>query len=38
MHSVLVIIAFLFMVISPCLVALRTGLSGDREYEEDYYD
>jgi hypothetical protein len=38
MHSLFVASAFLLMVISPCLVAMRTGITGDREYEEDYYD
>ena len=35
MHSVLVAVTFIAMVLSPCLIASRTGLSGDREYDDD---
>ena len=38
MHDLMVAATFIFMVLSPCLVALRTGLGVDGLLEEKMYE
>jgi hypothetical protein len=38
LHTILVAGAFVLMILSPCLVALRTGLTGDGDYYDKEFD
>jgi hypothetical protein len=37
MHDVMVAGSFLLMILSPCLVALRTGIGSESHTEEKIY-
>lgn len=38
MHDLMVAGSFILMVLSPCLVALRTGIGVDGLIEEKFYE
>lgn len=38
MHDLLVAGTFVLMVLSPCLVAMRTGIAGDGEIEKEFWE